>query len=104
MLSDAHPRLVPGGERLSVFAFGSMFFHGRGQLAGKTLCAEERLCVATPLFGRGGCGVPAAVLGSGQGLSLKVLHPVSKTFMSPRLAEEDRCQVQYVLGFTSCLF
>lgn len=98
------PRPIPGGERLSVFAFGSMFSHGRGQLAGETPCAQEWLCIATPLFGRGGCGVPAAVLGSSQGLLLKVLRPVSKSFMSPRLAQEDQRQVQYVLGFTSCLF
>lgn len=93
-------RLVPG----SVFAYGNTFFQGRKLLVGKTLCAQEWLHIATPSFGRGGCGVPAAVLGSSQGLSPKVLQPVSKSFMSPRLAQEDWCQVQYVLGFTSCFF
>ena len=74
------------GLRSSSSALGITLFHGRGQLAGKTLCTPERLRIATALFGRGGRGIPAAVLGSGQGLSPKVLHPASKSFMSPRLA------------------
>lgn len=65
---------------------GVCFSMEEGKLAGKTPCTQERLRIATPLFGRGGCSIPAAVLGSSQGLSLKVLHPMSKSFMSPRLA------------------
>lgn len=79
MFSDMPPTHTQAGPRRRTAhgspLLGITVFHGRGQLAGKTLCAQERPPIATPSFGRGGCGVPAAVLGSGQGLSLKVLRP-----------------------------
>lgn len=91
------------GPRLSLL-FWEYIFPWKKAASGKDPLYSGVAAVATPWFGRGGCSVPAAVLGCSQGLSPKVLHPGSKSFMSPRLAQEDWCQVQYVLGFTSCLF
>lgn len=81
-----HPKLE---ENSSVFILRYTFFPGRGQPVGRTLCALPRCCSLHPgaavhcntLAWQGRLRHPAAVLGSSQGLLLKVLHPVSKSLL-----------------------